>query len=309
MQYSSFSVNQKKISKLSFGGASLSGEGKGYGFGAMDDKSAEHLIALALDVGITVFDSAPIYGHHLSEIRLGKYLNSKRDEIILVSKAGVTWHDNGRVNMSNDPLIIENMLHTSLKHLKSDYIDIYMIHWPDPRVDIRYSVEVLQKAKEQGKILQIGLCNTTQDELLLASEVSDIEVVQAECNFFHNAFNKFSFPKMKMGWGTLDKGILSGTVTLDRKFEKDDCRSWAPWWKQSQWQEKVKKVEALQNYLKETQFNLLSVALAFSEQHVDTSLCGFKNEEQLTSLLKAMENLPSKELLAKIEQRFFHAKN
>ena len=97
MQYCLQTLHHKKISKLSFGGASLSGEGKGYGFGAMSDQQAIDLINHALELGITVFDTAPIYGHHLSEIRLGKSLKKKRDDIVLVSKAGVTWHDNGRV--------------------------------------------------------------------------------------------------------------------------------------------------------------------------------------------------------------------
>ncbi len=134
---------------LGFGGASLSGEGGGYGMGLVSEKEAETLIKLAVDSGINIFDTAPIYGFGLSEERLGKYLPKNQ---FIISKGGVDWHENKRVNMSNDPKIISKMLHASLKRLNRDCIDLYMIHWPDPRVDITEPIKVLLKAKEDGKI-------------------------------------------------------------------------------------------------------------------------------------------------------------
>jgi len=82
--------------------------------------------------------------------------------------------------MTNDPVVAQKMLEQSLRDLQSDYIDLYMVHWPDTRVDIRKTLEVYAKAKHQGKIKHIGLCNTNIDELEKAREIEKVEVVQSQ---------------------------------------------------------------------------------------------------------------------------------
>jgi len=298
MEYSHFSHLDIKLSKLGFGGAALSGVGGGYGFGEIGEKAAEKLINMAIDVGINVFDTAPIYGFNLSEIRMGNYLKSHRDNIHLISKAGITWHSSKRVNLSNEPKVIEQMLHDSLRNLQTDYIDTYMIHWPDPRVDIRYSLEVLKKAQDQGKIRFIGLCNTNQEDLDKAKEVCKVHFLQSECNLFHNAFHDLKITdEIIMGWGTLDKGILAGTVTLDSKFSDEDARSWAPWWKKSHWKDKVKKIDGLKRNFK---YDVFDLALKYSMQNTNISLCGFKNSLQLERLLKVSEKEISNSVLDEV---------
>jgi aryl-alcohol dehydrogenase-like predicted oxidoreductase len=167
---------------ITFGGAGISGEGGGYGFGAMSETEAEALLKSAWEKGFTLFDTAPIYGFGLSEERMGRYLPK---EAMVVSKCGVDWHESKRVNMTNDPKTSERMLNESLKRLKRDVIDIYMVHWPDKKVDFRDTLQVLIRAKETGKIKHIGLCNTTLDELSLAKEVCQVEVIQSELNLFN----------------------------------------------------------------------------------------------------------------------------
>lgn len=216
---------------ITFGGASLSGEGGGYGFGEMSELEAEKLIHAAFDKGITLFDTAPIYGFGLSEERLGRYLPKNAQ---VVSKSGVDWHESKRVNMSNARDITEKMLHQSLKRLQRESIDLYMVHWPDSRVDIRIPLEVLKNAQLDGKIKHIGLCNTNLMDLNKAREICEIDAIQSELNLFNqmpfDSLEKEWSDKFSMGWGTFDKGILSGRVKGDRQFSAKDCRSWAPWW-------------------------------------------------------------------------------
>jgi aryl-alcohol dehydrogenase-like predicted oxidoreductase len=172
-----------KLSRIVFGAASISGEGAGYGFGDISSNDSIDLLSYAYSEGINVFDTAPIYGFGESETRLGLAFEKIRDEVVICSKAGVGWHDNKRVNMSNEPKLIAKMFDESRRRLKSDYIDIYMIHWPDKNVDIRKSLEPLYKLKNQGAIKYIGLCNTHPSDLSLSQ---DIDFIQSEFNYFNN---------------------------------------------------------------------------------------------------------------------------
>ena len=280
-----------KIPQITFGGASLSGEGGGYGFGPMSESEAEALIKSALDAGINLFDTAPIYGFGLSEERLGRYLPK---DALVVSKSGVDWHPSKRVNMSNDPKITEKMLHESLKRLNRDTIDIYMIHWPDAKFDIRLPLEVLKKAQEQGKIKWIGLCNTNPEDLTRAQEITEIEFLQSELNLFNqNAFSKLPNwkDKVSMSWGTFDKGILSGRVNKGRTFAKEDARAWAPWWNKKEVQEKVERTEKLSEILSDYGLSLPEFCIQYNLTYfgITTALIGVKSNQdvvQLTSHLR-----------------------
>lgn len=302
MLYTEKTPLNNPLSRLVFGGASISGEGGGYGFGAISEADSEKLIKASWDQGINLFDTAPIYGFGVSEERLGKYLSK---DAIVITKGGVDWHANKRVNMSNDPLIIEKMLNESLKRLKRDTIDIYMIHWPDNRIDIRKPVEVLKKAQEQGKIKQIGLCNTTLDDLKSATQIADINFLQSELNTFRTepflVLGEEWKKRFSMSWGTLDKGILSGRVTPQRKFEEVDCRSWAPWWNKKEVLTKFEKVEKLKSILNDYEISLTEFALHFNLNYFGLNACliGFKNEPDLVQLTS---NLQKNNIRERIEE-------
>lgn len=300
----------KSISSLpiAFGGAAISGEGGGYGFGEISESESIDLLHLAYEKGIKIFDTAPIYGFGLSEVRMGKAFKDMREKVFLVSKSGVTWHENKRVDMNNDPMIAQRMIEQSLRDLKTDYIDLYMIHWPDLKVDIRKTMEVLSKAKHEGKIKHIGLCNTNVDDLNKAFEIDRVEAVQCEFNIFTNKFVReelFPYCIEKqisfMSWGTLDKGILTGRVDAQRKtYDKSDCRSWAPWWKDADNSAKFEVMKKMWPLLDKNHHTGLELALAhnLSYPNLSVAICGAKTPEQLVSLLKSLENLPKNEELA-----------
>lgn len=285
MQYFS-SINDFPLSRICFGGASVSGKGGGYGLGDISDGAAIDLINTAFDMGINSFDTAPIYGFHQSEKYLGKALKDKREKVFITSKAGVTWHENMRVDMSNDPKIIQRMLEDSLWALDTEYIDLYMIHWPDKRHDIRHALEVLENAKNSKKIKYIGLCNTTNEDLISAKEVCTIDFVQSECNLFNNAFEALELDnETKMGWGTFDKGILTGKLKPEQIFDKSDCRSWAPWWKKSNWKNKVKKVS---DFEKSTGLEVKKLAISYALKMVEHPIIGARSTAQLENLLSML---------------------
>jgi myo-inositol catabolism protein IolS len=302
-----------QVFPIGFGAASISGEGGGYGFGEISEEDALSLVSRSVELGFNLFDTAPIYGFGMSEQRLGKALKLKRKSVYIVSKCGVTWDINKRVDMNNDPKIALEMLEQSLKDLQTDYIDLYMVHWPDKRVDIRKTIEVLVRQKDKGKIRQIGLCNTFMEDLKKAEEITPIAALQDSWNLFsYEDTQKRTEDALKtenyafMGYGTFDKGILTQRVTVDRKFDKADARSWAPWWKNQDRSRKYKAVEALRKILQPYGFSLSEFCLGFSLQYktyTTTALVGMRNDQQLLDVLASSQNLPSTKILEEILEK------
>lgn len=297
----------RSVSAIGFGGAAVSGEGGGYGFGVMSEKEAQVLLSEAWEAGINLYDTAPIYGFGLSEERFGKYLPK---EAMIVSKAGVDWHSTRRVNMTNEPKVIEKMLLESLKRLKREFIDIYMIHWPDKNVDIRRAIEVLAKFQERGVINNIGLCNTNLDDLARAQEVASITCLQSELNVLSTqAFDALSEEWKKyftMSWGTFDKGILTGRVVEGRKYDASDARSWAPWWNKKEVTTKIERVKQLETILSDYKISLTQYCLHFNLNLYGISSCliGVKNISDLVEVTSHLQNIPKMETLKEVYNRW-----
>ena len=286
---------------LAFGGAALSGAGGGYGFGPSEDPAA--LLAASYEAGIRIYDAAPVYGLGNAEQQLGRCFKKMREKVFLISKSGVFWHANRRIDMSNDPQLTLRMLEQSLRNLASDYIDLYMIHWPDPKVDIRRPLEGLSKAQEAGKIKHLGLANTNLVDLALAQQVAKIEVVQNEYSLLareaESLFPTLGQQKISfMSWGTLGKGIISGRVTPERKdFAQDDCRRKAFWWKKSA-PRRMQIMAPILAWLSTTGYSGLELALGFNLQAAPMHcLIGMKTAQDIKLAKAALNHLPPPALL------------
>ena len=307
MIYRENTIFGKPVSAIGFGGAAISGEGGGYGFGDMSETEAQTLLSHSWELGINLYDTAPIYGFGLSEERLGKYLPK---DAIIVSKGGVDWHSTRRVNMTNDPKVIEKMFLESLKRLKREYIDVYMIHWPDKNVDIRRPLEILRKYQEKSVISQIGLCNTNLDDLTKARDVAPISCLQSELNVLNTkAFDDLEEEWKKyfsMSWGTLDKGILSGRVTEKRKFDQSDARSWAPWWNKKEVAIKIEKVKRLETILSDYKISLTQYCLHFNLNLYGLSSCliGSKTQQDMDDMVAHLQKIPSKATMEEVYKRW-----
>ena len=292
-----------QVSPVSFGGAGISGEGRGYSFGYISEQDAVTLLRKAYERGINLFDTAPIYGHGVSETRMGKAFKDIREKVFIVNKSGVTWDANGKITRTNDPAVTQGMLEQSLRDLQTDYIDLYMLHWPDENVDIRLPMEVLRRARDQGQILHIGLCNTHVEDLEKAQEVAPIVAVQCQLSLFETGPCETLFPYLRkhqigfMSWGTLDRGIITGHVTRSRTYDRYDARAGAPWWKEDVVKRKLQAMEEIEPILEGHSGLELALGFVLRNPEVSTALCGIRNEEQLNSVIAACRNLPENSLL------------
>lgn len=305
MNYRPFGRTGLEVSVIGFGAAAISGEGRGYGFGAIGDRESVELVHHCLDQGINLLDTAPIYGMGLSEERLGMALADRRTDAIIVSKSGIDWDDRRRINRTNDPAIAVRMLNESLARLKTDYIDVFLVHWPDGDVDIRDTVAALAREQEAGKIRYLGLSNSFPEDIEKASEVADIQVLQNELNLFARYPIDALFPVIAkqgqafMSWGTLDKGILTGRVTKERTYDKSDLRSRVPWWTKADRAPKYAAMSRITPLIEAAGHSGLELALGYVLGHAEVSsaLCGVRSRDQLATAVAALAHLPPADLL------------
>jgi len=170
MRYKVVKTIPEPISVVGFGcwaiGGSNSNE-RGF-WGGTSDSESIRAVHRAVDLGINLFDVAPVYGMGHAEEVLGSALTSIRQKVLIASKCGMVWNEKKQVEISLKPDSIRREIEQSLLRLKTDYIDIYQFHWPDPLTPIEQTMEIMDSLIEEGKIRFVGLSNFP---LVLARQV------------------------------------------------------------------------------------------------------------------------------------------
>ena len=204
--------------------------GKGM-YGAIDEEEVVAAIDQAIDLGITLFDTAPIYGWGYGEELLGQALKGKRDKVVLVTKGGRKWNAEkkmGESDSSRDYLI--ECLEGSLRRLQTDYIDLYLIHWPDENTPFEVPMRALEEFRQQGKIRYGGVSNFSVSQMEECLTYFPIVCNQVGYHLFDRRCEAEIFPFCQerglgvMAYGSLAHGLLTGTMTPETKFAEDDWR-------------------------------------------------------------------------------------
>lgn len=284
-----------RIDPITLGGGGLSDNGKGYCFYDKDSQIHE-----LIDLYLNVFDHpcvdlAPVYGMHQAHENIATHLRARphiREKVHLISKVGVGWHENGRINMSNDPDLCEQQLYDTLEALGVDQLDTLMIHWPDKKHDIRSLTERLLRLKEKNLFRFFGLSNPDLDDIDKVLELTSIDMIEDELSLMKNSTK---WKKLRshqgltdsvfIGYGLLSKGVVTKDVSSERKFHSKDVRSHAQWWKKSSWKEQVQEV---QNHdLSSDDWFLLSLYHGF---HYSDSCClGMRHTHHLKETLNYLK--------------------
>ena len=218
-----------------------------------DDAESIHAIHAAQDAGINLIDTAPAYGWGRSEEVVGKAIKGRRDEVILATKCGLWTDDNrgsfftefdGRImrrSLRPDTITIE--IDRSLKRLGVDCIDLYQTHWPSVPPDftpVADTMACLLKLRDGGKIRAIGVCNVSLDELKENLRCGRGAVVshQFRYSMLHRDAQRGLLPLCAehslatLTYMSLEQGLLTGKVGMDRVFKPTEFRSneaWNPW--------------------------------------------------------------------------------
>ncbi len=202
----------------------------GWMWGGTDEKESIRTIHSALDLGINLIDTAPIYGFGRSEELVGDALQHRRREsIIVASKVGIDW-THGKIERNSTRQRILKEFEDSLRRLRTDYIDIYQVHWPDPLVPIEETAGTLRELYEQGKIRAIGVSNHSPEEMARFRSIAPLHTIQPPYNLFEREIERDVLPYARkrgiatLTYGALCRGLLSGAMSAHRQFAKDDMR-------------------------------------------------------------------------------------
>ena len=202
-----------------------------YGWGDVNRDEVEAAMLHALDMGLTFFDTADAYGLGRSEETLGRVLRARRGEVLLATKFGVRV-ENGKTFFDNSPAYIQTALAASLKRLRTDYIDLYQVHYLDGVTPVPDMMEALIGCKRKGMIRAIGLSNIRESDLPAFAPYAD------ELCSFQNHFSLAhrddetamqniadSLHVSPLTWGSLGQGVLTGKYGKDVRFDPNDRRS------------------------------------------------------------------------------------
>src|ERR1700688_3888308 len=225
MEFAQIAGTNLRISRVGLGTWAIGG----WMWGGSDEREAIRTIQAAFGHAINLVDTAPVYGFGNSEEIVGKAIGGAnlRDRAIIATKVGLDWKDEKPFRNASRARILEEV-DASLKRLQTDRIDIYQVHWPDPKVPIEETADAMRSLLEQGKIRAIGVSNFSVAQLEAFRKTAPLHVVQPPYNLFERAVEADILPWCHehgiatLGYGALCRGLLSGRMRADSKFEGDD---------------------------------------------------------------------------------------
>lgn len=264
----------------------------GWMWGGTDEAQSIDTIHRAIDKGIGLIDTAPVYGFGRSEEIVGKAMaGGRRDQVVLATKVALNWDDEyKKVWRDATAARIEREVEDSLKRLQTDHIDIYQVHWPDSKTPMEETARALEKLYKAGKIRAIGVSNFTPEQMDELQKTVPLHSLQPPYNLFEREIEQDILPYCRehgiatITYGGLCRGLLTGKMREDTQFTGDDLRKHDPKFKGDRYQQYLKAVAELDAFARERyQKNVLALALRWlvDQPGVTTALWGARKPEQL----------------------------
>jgi aryl-alcohol dehydrogenase-like predicted oxidoreductase len=225
MEYRQFGQTDLRVSAMGFGCWEIGGT-----YGNIEAAQFQQAVQRAIDAGINCFDTAEAYGMGLSEQALAQALGRRRQEVYVVTKFGVGYAEAPRRRDSSRQRVMAS-IEQSLRHLQTDYVDVYLVHWPDVNTPFEDTMRALDDIVQQGKARYVGVSNFRLAQLEACMRVRRVDVVQYGWNMFDRRMQAEIFPYCAaqqigvMAYGSLAYGMLTGTFHADMQFDDTDWRS------------------------------------------------------------------------------------
>ena len=308
MEYKKLAKSEIPVSVITFG-AWVTG---GLFWGGADKNQSIKAIQKAIDYGITSIDTAPVYGFGESEKIVGKAIKGKRDKLQILTKYGLRWDQKigtyyfditdhkGNSNSiykyaGKDSIVYE--CEQSLRRLGTDYIDLYQIHWHDIATPIEESMEAVTKLISEGKVRAAGVSNYAVEHLEKACSVINIVSDQVPYNMVKRGIEDDVVPYCInnnisiLAYSPLERGLLTGKITSDYKFNPGDNRSKSPFFSGQNLYKINKFLDSIKPLAEERKISLAQLVINWTIQQpgITSVLVGLRNPEQAEENVKAID--------------------
>ena len=300
MQYRQLGDTGPEVSALGFGGWPMGGAR----YGSIDNDQATAAIGRALDLGVTLFDTAVAYGLGTSESLMGNALQGHWDDIVVVTKTGI-------VPSPDDPDVflrdgraetIKAQCEFSLKVLGADHINVYLIHWPDYETPMDETMRAMEDLKDEGKIGHVGVSNFSTTLMDEALAVSPIVANQVGYHMLDRRHADEIIPYCAangigvMAYGSLAHGVLTGAFKPDHRFEEGDWRKAGdafglPLFHPDYLPETLEAVDEVTAAAEQVGLTTPQLALRWvlDEPAISTALIGFRTPAEVDAAVAALE--------------------
>ncbi len=289
-------MTELKVSPVAFGTWELGGE-----WGRFDEDEGIAAIRHAREMGINLFDTAQGYGFGASERLLGRALRDdldhRRDEVVIATKGGLRMTDEGLVRDAS-PAWLRSGVEDSRRALGVDYIDIYQVHWPDPKVPFAETAAALQELVDEGKIRHVGVSNFDSAQIAEFARTRPVETVQPAYDLFRRDAEAELLPYARehdigiLVYGPLAHGLLTGAMHVDTSFADDDWRSASPVFKGDAFRRNLEIVDRLKRFAAE-EFGCsvaqLAVAWTLANPQVNVAIVGARQPSHIEDSVAAAE--------------------
>ena len=263
----------------------------GWMWGGTDERESIRTIHAALDKGINLIDTAPVYGFGRSEEIVGKAVaaHGHRDKVIIATKVGLEWQDGNVVRNATRARVLHE-IEDSLRRLQTSYIDLYQVHWPDPLVPVEETADILALLYRQGKVRAIGVSNYSPQEIERFRAVAPLHTVQPPYNLFERTIEREVLPYARshhlstVTYGALCRGLLCGKMRPNTQFNGDDLRKIDPKFQPPRYAQYLHAVECLDRFAHENYGKRvidLAVRWTLDQPGVSVALWGARHPEQL----------------------------
>jgi aryl-alcohol dehydrogenase-like predicted oxidoreductase len=289
MEYATLADTDLTVSRIGLGTWAIGG----WMWGGTDTERSIDTIRAAVERGVTFIDTAAVYGMGHSESIVGEALarHHLRDDVVLATKCGIAWSDDHeRLWRNATRARIEQEIDDSLRRLRTDRIDLYQVHWPDPKTPIEETAQAMEALYRAGKIRAIGVSNFNAEQMDRFREVAPLHANQPPYNLFERELGDEVLPYCAdhgigtVTYGALCRGLLSGKMTRDREFDGDDLRQVDPKFQQPRLDQYLAAVAALDRFARE-HFGKDVMALALrwllDQRGLTVALWGARRPQQL----------------------------
>jgi aryl-alcohol dehydrogenase-like predicted oxidoreductase len=267
-------------------------------WGGTDEHQSIRTIHEALDRGITLFDTAPVYGFGRSEEILGKALaqDGRRKRAVIATKVALDWRDGTPFRNGSRQRIMKEV-EDSLRRLQTDVIDLYQVHWPDPNTSIAETAGAMADLLRAGKIRAIGVSNFSPHQIDEFLAVAPVHAAQPPYNLFERATEQDVLPYCRehslamLAYGSLCRGLLSGKMTAKTRFTGDDLRRHDPKFQAPRFAQYLAAVAALDRFARDNYGKRaidLAVRWVLDRGDTNIALWGARRPDQLASIGDAM---------------------